>query len=139
MVAKSSGDKGRDNPTAGGDKGTGCLFRFRETFRITGLLYKGATSDREEIKEWTEAPAYFSKKWWSRPLLGIVPGVNIVLAMLGVAGVIPMTWFGLAFGLFVIGSFGLIKPVSNLQRVYDKKLRILSIYAELISLIENRK
>ena len=44
---------------------------FRETFRITGLLYKGATSDREEIKEWTEAPAYFSKKWWSRPLLGI--------------------------------------------------------------------
>ncbi|KAB3739656.1 hypothetical protein GAS67_17945, partial [Phocaeicola vulgatus] len=110
---------------------------FRETFRITGLLYKGATSDREEIKEWTEAPAYFSKKWWSRPLLGIVPGVNIVLAMLGVAGVIPMTWFGLAFGLFVIGSFGLIKPVSNLQRVYDKKLRILSIYAELISLIEN--
>lgn len=112
---------------------------FRETFRITGLLYKGATSDREEIKEWTEAPAYFSKKWWSRPLLGIVPGVNIVLAMLGVAGVIPMTWFGLAFGLFVIGSFGLIKPVSNLQRVYDKKLRILSIYAELISLIENRK
>ena len=22
MVAKSSGDKGRDNPTAGGDKGT---------------------------------------------------------------------------------------------------------------------
>ena len=126
---------------------------FRETFRITGLLYKGATSDREEIKEWTEAPArstlfpyttlfrsaYFSKKWWSRPLLGIVPGVNIVLAMLGVAGVIPMTWFGLAFGLFVIGSFGLIKPVSNLQRVYDKKLRILSIYAELISLIENRE
>ena len=50
-----------------------------------------------------------------------------------------MTWFGLAFGLFVIGSFGLIKPVSNLQRVYDKKLRILSIYAELISLIENRE
>ncbi len=38
-----------------------------------------------------------------------------------------------------VGSFGLIKPVSNLQRVYDKKLRILSIYAELISLIENRE
>lgn len=34
---------------------------FRETFRITGLLYKGATSDREEIKEWTEAPAYSAR------------------------------------------------------------------------------
>ena len=112
---------------------------FRETFRITGLLYKGTTSDREEIKEWTEAPAYFSKKWWSRPLLCLVPALNIVLAILGLAGIIPMMWFGLVFSIFVIGSFGLIKPVSNLQRVYDKKLRILSIYAELISLIEKQE
>lgn len=43
---------------------------FRETFRITGLLYKGATSDREEIKEWTEAPAYFSKKVVEPPVIG---------------------------------------------------------------------
>lgn len=114
-------------------------FDFRETFRITGLLYKGTTSDREEIKEWTETPAYFSRKWWSRPLLWLVPSLNIVLAILGFTGVLPMMWFGLVFGIFVIGSFGLIKPVSNLQRVYDKKLRILSIYAELISLIENQE
>ena len=86
MVAKSSGDKGRDNPTAGGDKGTGCLFRFPGNIPDHRPVLQRATSDREEIKEWTEAPAYFSKKWWSRPLLGIVPGVNIVLAMLGVAG-----------------------------------------------------
>lgn len=114
-------------------------FDFRETFRITGLLYKGTTSDREEIKEWTEAPAYFSSKWWSRPLLWLVPSLNSILAILAFTGMIPMVWFGLAFGTFVIGSFGLIKPVSNLQRVYDKKLRILSIYAELISLIENQE
>ena len=85
---KSSGDKGRDNPTAGGDKGTGCLFRFPGNIPdhracSTKRAYK---RPQEEIKEWTEAPAYFSKKWWSRPLLGIVPGVNIVLAMLEVAG-----------------------------------------------------
>ena len=112
---------------------------FRETFRITGLLYKGTTGDREELREWTEAPAYFSRKWWSRPLLGLVPALNIVLLTLGLIGVIPMTAFGLVFGTFVIGSFGLIKPVSNLQRVYDKKLRILSTYAELIRLIEHQE
>lgn len=111
---------------------------FRETFRITGLLYKGTASDREEIEEWTKAPAYFSKKRWSRPLLWLVPATNIALAALGLIGVIPMTWFGVVFGLFVIGSFGLIKPVGNLQRVYDKNLRILSVYAELIGLIENQ-
>lgn len=112
------------------------FFDFRETFRITGLLYKGATSDREEIKEWTEAPAYFSRKRWSRPVLWLVPSINILLATLGGIGIISMTWFGLVFSIFVIASFGLIKHVSNLQRVYDKKLRILSVYAELISLIE---
>ena len=100
------------------------------------MLYKGENSDREEIREWTEAPAYFSRKWWSRPLLWLVPCTNILLAALGFAGIISTTWFGLAFSLFVIASFGLIKPVSNLQRIYDKKLRILSIYAELISLVE---
>lgn len=112
------------------------FFDFREVFRITGLLYKGATSDREEIKEWTEAPAYFSRKWWSRPILWLVPSANILLLLTGLAGIISMTWFGLAFSIFVVASFGLIKPVSNLQRVYDKKLRILSVYAELIRLIE---
>lgn len=71
-------------------------------------------SDCEEIKEWMEVFVYFSKKWWSCLLLGIVFGVNIVLVMLGVVGVILMIWFGLVFGLFVIGSFGLIKFVSNL-------------------------
>lgn len=112
------------------------FFDFREKFRITGLLYKGKTSDREEIKEWTEAPAYFSRKWWSRIVLWLVPSANILLAILGIAGILSMTWFGFMFTIFVIASFGLIKPVSNLQMAYDKKLRILSVYAELIQLIE---
>lgn len=112
------------------------FFDFREQFRITGLLYKGKTSDREEIKEWADAPAYFSRKWWSRPVLWLVPSVNILLALLGLTGVLSMTWFGFVFSLFVVASFGLIKPVSNLQMAYDKKLRILSVYAELIRLIE---
>ena len=115
------------------------FFDFRETFRITGLLYKGATSDRQKIKEWTEAPAYFSRMWWSRPAVWLVPSVNILLAALGLAGIVSMNWFGFVFGAFVVASFGLIKHVSNLQRVYDKKLRILSIYAELISLIEKQE
>ena len=112
------------------------LTEFREVFRITGLLYKGKTSDREEIREWTKAPAYFSRMWWSRPLLWFVPFANIILAVLGMAGVIPFSMFGLVFGTFVLASSALIKPVTKLQTVYDKKLRILSVYAELISLIE---
>lgn len=111
---------------------------FREFFRIAGLLYKGVNSDREEIREWIEAPAYFSRKWWSHTVLWLVPSVNVLLLILALTGIISMNWFGFAFGLFVVASFGLIKPVSNLQMVYDKKLRILSIYAQLISLVEKQ-
>lgn len=115
------------------------LSGFREQFRITGLLYKGETSDRREIREWAESAAYFSRMRWSRPVLWLVPSVNILLFLGGMAGLWPMTWFGLVFSAFVIASFGLIKPVSSLQTVYDKKLRILSTYAELISLIEKQE
>lgn len=113
-------------------------FDFREKFRITGLLYKGEASDGKEIREWVEAPAYFTDKWWSRPILWLVPSTNILLALLGFAGILSMNWFGVIFSIFVLASFGLIKPVSNLQMVYDKKLRILSVYAELIRLIEEQ-
>ena len=58
---------------------------------------------------------------------------------LGMTGVISMSWFGLAFGTFVVASFGLIKHVTNLQGIYDKKLRILSIYAKLIALIDRQE
>ena len=74
-----------------------------------------------------------------RPMLCLVPSANIILLALGMTGVISMSWFGLAFGTFVVASFGLIKHVTNLQGIYDKKLRILSIYAKLIALIDRQE
>lgn len=69
----------------------------------------------------------------------LVPSANVILLALGMTGVISMSWFGLAFGTFVVASFGLIKHVTNLQGIYDKKLRILSIYAKLIALIDRQE
>lgn len=112
---------------------------LRQRFRILGLLYKGEATDKDEIREWTQAPAYFGRKWWSRPVLWLVPAVNIILALLGFAGIISLNWLGLAFAFFVICSFGLIKRVTNLQMVYEKRLRILSTYAKLISLIDEHE
>ena len=115
--------------------------KFRECFRITGLLYKGEADDRNEIKEWTESSAYFSRMWWSRPMLCLVPSANVILLALGMTGVISMSWFGLAFGTFVVASFGLIKSRHKpLQGdITTKKLRILSIYAKLIALIDRQE
>lgn len=115
------------------------LTDFREEFRITGLLYKGAPSDRKEIGEWAVAPAYFSRMWWSRMVLWAVPVINVLSLLLVVVGVLSLSAFGVIFTLFVVASLGLINPVSRLQTVYDKKLRILRMYAELISLVEKQE
>ncbi len=111
---------------------------LRENFRITGLLYKGAAGDRDELAAWTRSPAYFSGKRWARPVLWAVPTINICLLALGLAGVLPMLCFEVMFCLFVVASLGLVKRVSQVQSVYDKKLRILSVYARQIELIEEQ-
>lgn len=112
---------------------------LRQRFRILGLLYKGKARDKDEIKEWIKSPAYFSSKWWSRPVLWLVPCINIILVLLGISGVISLNWFGFAFAIFVISSFGLIKSVTSLQTIYEKRLRILSTYAKLIKLIDHQE
>ncbi len=113
------------------------LVDLREAFRITGLLYKGAAGDREELARWIASPVSFSHTWWARPVLWAVPTVDVCLLALGLAGVLPLLWFGVVFCLFVVAGLGLVRRVSQLQAVYDKKLRVLCVYAGQMRLIEN--
>lgn len=71
-------------------------------------------------------------------LLWIVPGIDLILLLGGIAGWLSLNWLGLVFCAFVVASFMLIKPVGHVQMACDKKLRILSVYARLIGLIEKQ-
>ena len=107
---------------------------FREAFRVTGSINRGADSDEEEISRWSQTPSVLQHLWWVKLCLWAVPGINILLLALGLLHILSLSWFGMMFTVFVILSFALIQRVTLIQESYGKKLRALNRYAKLITL-----
>lgn len=112
---------------------------FRLKFAITGLINRSADSDDNDIQKWAETESSLTKSTWARILIWLVPSVNIILLVCGLANIISMSWFGLVFSVFVILSFSVIKRATALQEEYGKKLKTLSTYARLITLAQNEE
>ncbi|MEQ3234237.1 MutS family DNA mismatch repair protein [Bacteroides cellulosilyticus] len=112
---------------------------FRQEFRILGLLYKGKAADEDELKAWAKSPSVFRKNIFFRmlPLLA-GGGINILCIALAIAGIIPLTVFGILWLCFVFASFCFTSKITKMQAVYGKKLQILATYANLLRLIENQ-
>lgn len=107
---------------------------FREAFRVTGSINRGADSDEEEISRWSRTPSVLQHLWWVKLCLWAVPGINILLLALGLLHILSLSWFGMMFTVFVILSFGLIQRGTLIQETYGKKLKTLNRYAKLITL-----
>lgn len=107
---------------------------FREAFRVTGSINRGADSDEEEISRWSQTPSVLQHLWWVKLCLWAVPGINILLLALGLLHILSLCWFGMMFTVFVILSFGLIQRGTLIQETYGKKLKTLNRYAKLITL-----
>ena len=112
---------------------------FRLKFAITGLINRSKNSDDNDIQKWVETESSLTKSTWARILIWLVPSVNIILLVCGLANIISMSWFGLIFSVFVILSFSVIKRATALQEEYGKKLKTLSTYARLITLAQNEE
>ena len=106
---------------------------FREEFSITGHISGSSKNDVAEVVEWAAADATLAHSAVFKMLVWGVPVVNILLLAGGLSGLISMSWFGLALGLFVILSFGVVKRATMYQEEYGKKLKVLSVYARLIA------
>ena len=111
---------------------------FRETFRITGCLYKNNEMGMKELQEWTASSPVFLHKKSNQWICWAVPCINIILFILGMLDILPMKWFGLAFFSFVIFSNKVCRQAASLQDHFDKKLEKLSTYAKLIQLADNQ-
>lgn len=107
---------------------------FREAFRVTGSINRGADSDEKEISRWSQTPSVLQHLWWVKLCLWAVPGINILLLALGLLHILSLSWFGMMFTVFVILSFGLIQRGTLIQETYGKKLKTLNRYAKLITL-----
>ena len=63
--------------------------KFRQRFRILGLLHKGKTADETELKAWAASPGIFRKSRLLRVLPATVTGINGACLLLVVAGYLP--------------------------------------------------
>lgn len=113
--------------------------KFRQKFRILGLLYKGKTADEEEIIEWSNSPSYYRNNKFLRALPTLVFASNIVLAVLAVLGIIGFDIWAIVFACFFFISMIFSKGISKFQSMYGKKMQILGTYAGLIQLIEQQE
>lgn len=113
--------------------------KLRQKFRILGLVYKGKKADEKEIKDWAQRPSYYRSKTIMRLLPLLVLLTNITFIVLAMANVISFNVVGGVFFGFVTLSFAFTKTITRIQDMYGKKMQILSIYAQLIQLIEERE
>lgn len=112
--------------------------KFRQRFRILGLLHKGKAADETELKAWSASPSIFRCNKVLRALPILVTSVNVLCIGLLIAGILPGSIYGLIWTLFVITGFAFTGRITKMQAIYGKKLQILSTYAGLLRMMEER-
>lgn len=113
--------------------------KMRQRFRVLGLLYKEKSADEKEINSWAKSPSYYKNKIRFRALPIIVPTINATLIVLAMIDLISFNIAGVAFMIFVLSSFIFSKGISRMQALYGKQLNILTTYAGLIKVIEEKE
>lgn len=112
--------------------------KFRQRFRILGLLHKGKAADEEELKAWSVSPSVFRTKPLLRALPVVVTVTNIVCIALAFAGILSGNAYGGIWTFFVVAGFCFTGRITKIQAIYGKKLQILSTYAVLLRLMEEQ-
>ncbi len=113
--------------------------KFRQRFRILGLLYKGEAADGKEIAEWAAGKSYYKENKLYRAALFAVPAINLIIFILAITGVVSFNLLGASFVFFVTCSMSLTKGITKIQILYGKKLHILATYAGIIEMIEQKE
>lgn len=112
---------------------------FRQKFLITGMLYKGESADKKELLSWASAKSVYKENKILRTAQYAVPSINLIILILAALGIVSFNLLGLSFIFFLFCSITLSRGITKMQAVYGKKLQILSTYAGLMGLIEQRE
>ena len=110
---------------------------LRHAFRVTGLLSPATDKDMQELRNFTQEPAFLLPRrrlWqalsWGYPLFWTVV---VVLATLGY---LPASLIALCIVVLYIAAESQKKKIDKLQHSLEKKMGIMRSFAALIRLIE---
>lgn len=113
--------------------------KFRQRFRILGLLYNKKSADESEINDWAKSPSYYRKN----KLLSLVPYAvlltNLICIALALAGILSTGTAGGVFVAFVLLSSIFSKGITKTQAMYGQKLQVLATYADQIVTLEKKE
>lgn len=113
------------------------LWAWRKDFRVVGLLNRGERNDSEaDLKEWVDQPLRVYKYRTLRLLPYMVGIFNLVLLILAFAGVVSFTLFGSIFSILIGASFFFTSSITKGQAAFNKRMRTLDAYGQLIERIE---
>lgn len=111
---------------------------FRQHLQIVGLLSSSRPTDKAELTQWLSGNTRFNHKRWCRLLPYLTPLINLTLGLLALLGLLPWSALGLSFTLFFLLSTRFTSEVTKLQAAYGDKLRILSTYADMLAMLEQK-
>ena len=112
---------------------------WRQTFAAAATVgNKNNIEDLEMLDQWAKSDDVFNK-----PILRLLPkiviGLNIVLAVLFVAGLIKADFYISLFFVIAVAATMMSGKIRKIQIGYNKSLSTISTYSRLLSLIENHE
>ena len=114
------------------------LFRWRQDFRVRGLLTEEQPEDISGLREWIIKPPDF-KATIFRVLIILVPLVNLTVFMLSVFGVISF-WLFISYLVIPLMLAGIRHKRVNLKHnLLSRKFLVMKKYSGLFRMIEEQE
>ena len=112
---------------------------WRQSFAAAATVgNKNNIEDLEMLGQWAKSGDVFNK-----PILRLLPkiviGLNIVMAILFVAGMIKADFYISLFFVIAVAATMMSGKIRKIQIGYNKSLSTLSTYSKLLSLIESQE
>ena len=113
------------------------LLKWRQDFRVLGLLVDEQSEDISELESWVLSPTDFNNIFF-KVLIILIPLVNLFVLVLTISNVITL-WQFLAYLVIPLLIAGIKHRKINLKHnLLSRKYKILKKYSELFGFIENK-
>ena len=112
------------------------LLDWRQDFQASGKLINESQNQSEVINNWLQKELYFSTIKILPLIVKIIPIITLLVLIITIAGLLPLSLFGiyLVLPLSIIGKH--IKKINSEQRIVGRNIELFKKYSELLEKIE---